>query len=158
MKRAVWQFIASGFAVGGTLSLLCMEPALARAETFLPAQEASQIVAVSNSTVRDGLVSGEIINRSATPVRDVQLLIRQIWYWNNEFQPGSDNPGTAQYYTVADVIPPGRNVPFTYRLTSPAPSRTDGQFEIAVSVAGFTQIYQPGEEPTPCFRSAEILL
>ena len=149
MKRAVWHFIAFGFAVSGTLAvLICMEQALGRAENILSAPEATQIVAVSNVTVRDGLVSGEIFNRSPTPVRDVQLLIRQIWYWNNEFRPGNDNPGTAQYYTVSDMILPGRKVPFTYKMTSPAPARSDGQAETVVSVAGFTQIYQPGEELT----------
>lgn len=145
MKRAVWQFIASGFAL--TL-LICLEPAPARAETFLPAPEASQIVAVRNVTVQNDVVSGEVINMSARPLREVQLLVRRIWDWENEFQPGNDNPGTAAYYTVGAVILPGKHAPFTYKLTSGTPSRSDGHLETIVSVAGFSEIYQPGDELT----------
>lgn len=148
MKRAVWHFICSGFAVIGALTLLiCIESTLASADTFLTAPEASQIVAVRDVTVHDDVVSGEVVNMSPRPIRDVQLLIRQIWHWKNEFRPGNNDPGIAEYYTAREIILPGKNVPFTYKLTSLMPSQSDGQFESVVTVAGFTQIYQPGEEP-----------
>jgi hypothetical protein len=145
MKQVVWQFIASGCAL--TL-LICSEPAPAKAESFLPAPEASQIVAVRNVTVQNDVVSGEVINMSARPLQEVQLLVRRIWDWENEFRPGNDNPGTAEYYTVGGVILPGKHAPFTYKLTSGTPPRSDGHLETVVSVTGFSEIYQPGDELT----------
>ncbi|MBI2365063.1 MAG: hypothetical protein HYV01_08680, partial [Deltaproteobacteria bacterium] len=73
-------------------------------------------------------------------LRDVELLVRHVWHWKNEFRPGNDNPGMASYYTMAEEITPGGSVPFTYMQLSPLPSRADGQFETMVSVAGFTEV------------------
>ncbi len=133
-------------AVGGAIGLLlCIEPAAASPDSFLSVQETVQTVAVRNVTLQDDVRSGEIVNMSPRQLRDVQLLIRQMWQWKNEFRPGPDAPGTAAYYTVGEEILPGETVRFTYRLPSMLAPRSDGYFETSVSVAGFTEIYQPTE-------------
>ena len=114
------------------------QPNPALSATLLSGDQAAQVVTIRNLTI--GVVSGELINKSARPLRDVQLLIRYVWLWNNEFHPGQDELGEAIYYTVEGEIPPGGSKPFTYRPASPLPSRTDGHFEVTVSVAGFTEI------------------
>ncbi len=113
---------------------------LAISATLLDADKAAQIVVVRNVTVKEGAISGELINNSRRALRDVQLQIRSTWHWKNEFRPRDDSPGDAVLYTVEKEIPPGGTAAFTYRPSSPSPSRPDGYFETTVSVAGFSEI------------------
>src|SRR5262245_22363432 len=99
-------------------------------------------VALANTAVRADNVSGEIVNNLPNEVQDVQLLIRHVWLWNNEFRPGSDDPGSAAYFIVKKAIPPGGKVPFSFKSTDMLPGRADGRFETTVSVAGYTEIIQ----------------
>jgi hypothetical protein len=141
MKRPVFRLIYLGFALGGALALLTWtRSALAGPDIVLSAPEASQTVAVRNVTAQDNIVSGEIINRSPRRLRDVQLQIRRIWHWNNEFRPGQNPPGYTDYYTIKEEIAPGGNLRFSYTLPSESPSRPDGHFETAVTVTGFAAI------------------
>lgn len=112
------------------------------AATLLSREKASEIVTLRGVVIKNGDVSGELVNQSRYPVRDVDLLIRHTWLWKKEFQPGQDDPGTAVYYTVQQTIPPGQSARFTYKPSSPLPSRGDGSYETTVSIAGFTQVYQ----------------
>jgi hypothetical protein len=112
------------------------------AATLLSREKASEVVSLRGVEVKGGEVSGELVNQSQRLVRDVQLLIRHTWLWKNEFRPGQDDPGTAVYYTVERSIPPGQSARFTYKPSSPLPSRPDGSYETTVSVAGFTEVYQ----------------
>ena len=130
-----------GVVVGVALMIMSFQPALTAADIVgSAAEQATQNVAVRNVTSQHGVVSGEIVNYSPRTLRDVELLVRHVWHWKNEFRPADDNPGMASYYTVAEEIPPGGSVPFTYMQLSPLPSRADGQFETMVSVAGFTEV------------------
>jgi len=45
-------------------------------------------------------VSGKVVNNSGKPVRDVQILVKYVWLWNNERKPGTDSPGRAVYETL----------------------------------------------------------
>ena len=144
MKRLIVPLVASRFVMAGALFLLiAFVPALVIPETIsvLPPPEASKMVAVRNTTVQDNIVSVELLNLSSHRIRDVELLIRQIWHWNNEFRPGANPPGSAGYHMVTAEIPSGAPERFTYKL-SPPPSRSDGYFETVVTVAGFTEIKQ----------------
>jgi hypothetical protein len=125
--------IAAFFAVMGT------QP---QAATLATQEQAAQAVSVSsvNVNLKDGVVSGELINKSPRPIREVQLLIRYTWLWNNEMRPGQDELSDADFYTVEGEIPPGATRPFNYKRTRPLPSRPDGRYEVSVSVAGFTEI------------------
>jgi len=130
-----------GVVVGVALMIMLFQPALTAADIVgSAAEQAAQSVAVRNVTSQHGVVSGEIVNYSPRTLHDVELLVRHVWHWKDEFRPGNDNPGTASYYTVVEEIPPGGSVPFTYRQLSPLASRADGQFETMVSVAGFTEV------------------
>jgi hypothetical protein len=121
-----------------------LHPSEAISATLLSADQAAQVVTIRNLTVKEAVVSGELLNKSSRRLRDVQLLIRHTWLWNDEFHPGRDDLGVAVYYTVEGEMAPGSSRPFTYRPSPPLPSRADGQFEVTVSVAGFTEII-PGK-------------
>ena len=111
------------------------------AATLLPAETAAEVVSVRGVTVREGDVSGDLINKSRGLVRDVQLQIKYRWLWNDEFHPGQDDPGRTVYYTVEKEIPPGQSIGFAYKPAPPLPSRTDGVFITSVSVAGYSLVW-----------------
>jgi len=129
-----------GIVVGVALMIMSIQPALTAADIVGSGEPATQSVAVRNVMSQNGVVSGEIVNHSPRTLHDVELLVRHVWHWKNEFRPGDDNPGMASYYPVVKEIPPGGSVPFTYTYLSPLPSRADGQFETMVSIAGFTEV------------------
>jgi hypothetical protein len=113
---------------------------LALAQNIRSQEEAGRIVAIDKLSVQDGAVAGEIHNRSSRTVRDVQLFVRHTWLWNNEFKPGTDDPGTSAYHTVAGDIPPGGRMPFKYTPSPPLPKRADGYFVTTVLIAGYTEV------------------
>jgi hypothetical protein len=110
--------------------------------TLLPADKAAEIVLLRNVTVKDGEVTGEVVNNSKQTLRDVQLQITYSWRWKNEFQPGTDDPGRAVYHAIEREIPPGQTARFEYKPQPPLPSRSDGYFETTVKVIGFAQVYR----------------
>jgi hypothetical protein len=128
--------------VGLVLSLSAAGPGQgASAVTLLPSEKAGAIVSVRNVAVKDdGELSGEVVNQSKNPVRDVELQILYSWRWKDEFHPGKDDPGMAVYHGIDKEIPPGQSVRFTYKPPKPLPKRSDGHFEFSVSVAGFAQV------------------
>jgi len=113
----------------GALSQMIREP-----------EEATRVVTVENVQVKNGTVTGEVHNLSRHTLRDVQILVRYTWLWNNEFKPGKDDPGASFYDTVPGEIPPGGSAKFTFSPSPPLPKRADGRFETTVSVAGFSEI------------------
>ena len=104
------------------------------------AEQAAEVVTIRNLTVKDGQVSGELVNNSSNTLRDVEVLIRHSWLWKNEFRPPRDDMGVAVYYTVAGEVAPRDSKAFSYQPSPPLPSRTDGSYETAVSIAGYTEI------------------
>ncbi len=117
-------------------------PAPANPATILSADDASRIVVLRDTVVKDGRVSGEVANKSSRTIRDVQLLIRHIWHWKNEFRPGNDTESDAVYYTVKGDIAPGGSIPFAYKVPVPLTARPDGDFETTVSIDGYTEVIQ----------------
>lgn len=136
-----------GFLLGTAVGLLLVYSQLGHADTVsvLSPSEARHAPAVRNVMMRDNVITGEIVNQLPDRIRDVELLIRQIWHWNNELRPGANPPGDAYYHIVATEIPSGAIERFTYEL-SPLPSRSDGYFETVVTIASFTEIQQQAEE------------
>src|SRR3990172_4939890 len=128
MKRSKVRLVGFRSVIGGALALLIvLAPGLVIPDTIfvLPPPEASKFVAVHNATAQENMVSGAI---------------RHIWHWNNEFRPGENPPGSANYFTVSAELASGGSERFTYQLPSPLPARSDGHFETVVTVAGFTEI------------------
>ena len=130
----------SGIALIWLGSAVIAWPNLAISQTVLSKDQSSRVLVLNNVSAQDGVVSGEIRNNSSNIVRDVQLLIRYEWLWKNEFHPGKDDPGSSVYYNVPGEIPPGGTARFQYTPNPPLPKRTDGSFQISVSVAGFTEV------------------
>ena len=112
--------------------------------TLLTQEDAGRVASLRNVTsTPEGEVSGEIVNNSKQTVRDVQLQILYSWRWKNETRPGKDDPGTVNYHSLNQEIPPGKTTRFNYKPSPPLPSRTDGQFDITVKIIGFAEIF-PG--------------
>ncbi len=112
----------------------------AGAATVLLPDQVSKVLTVRNLRVDGAAVSGELVNESPETLRDVQLLIRYDWRWNNEFRPKNNPPGDAEFYTVQGEISPRGTKSFSYKPSQPLPSRTDGYFDTTVSVVGYTRI------------------
>lgn len=103
-------------------------------------EQIARMLALEKVNIANGPVSGEVVNRLPHMVRDVQLFIRYTWLWDNETKPGSADPGTSTYYTLAAEIPPGGRLPFTFRPSPPLPNVSGGRFETSVAIAGFTEV------------------
>jgi len=115
-------------------------PVTVTGQQVVPSSRLAERVAVRDVLTHDGEVSGVVVNTSDRPLRDVQLLISYQWLWNNEVHPGEAGPGRAVFYTIPQEIPPGGQVPFTYRPDVALSERPDGRYMTTVSVAGFTEI------------------
>jgi hypothetical protein len=113
----------------------------------LPSQlqeKADHALRVENVSIKDGEVAGELLNISQQTVFGVQFQVLYSWRWNNDFRPGGQDPGRAEYFTIDREIRPGQRVPFNHKPTPPLPARTDGTFDISVKVIGFTKIFREG--------------
>lgn len=137
MKATVYAAIV---AVISMSTVLVAGSARAASEAVVSDHEVASTVTVSSVQARDGVVSGVVVNRSPHLIRNVELLIRYTWLWNDERHPGDDSPGRADYYKIRADIPPGQTAAFTYRPQPPLPQRTDGRFQPSVQVTGFTEI------------------
>jgi hypothetical protein len=111
-------------------------------EQIVSVSRIRDLVDVRNITVRDRVVSGTIINSSDKTLRDVRLQIRHQWLWNNEFHPGTDDPGRTEFHTLPGEIPSGARAEFTYRMDSLLPERSDGRFQTQVEVVSLTAVDQ----------------
>jgi len=112
----------------------------AGAQTVRERAEIAAVLAIEKLSVQDGVVAGEIHNRSPHMIREVQLFIRYTWFWDEEFKPGKDDPGTSTYYTLPKEIPPGGRLPFTYSPSPPLPKPSGGRFETTVAIAGYAEV------------------
>jgi len=100
----------------------------------------SEAAEVRDLQLEGGAVSGVLVNKSTKVLRDVRLLVRHEWLWDNEFRPGHDEFGSADYTTVPGDIPPGGQKPFTIRAESlPSPGQ-GGHFKTSVEVVGLTEV------------------
>jgi hypothetical protein len=129
--------IASLVALGFSRS-----SAAAQETTNLVRGGLAQIVAVRDVQATPDQVSGVLVNLSNKVIHDVRVLIDRSWLWTDERHPGpaEDNPGRAAVYAVPGEIPPGGQLPFTYRPDAPLPQRSDGRFRTSVSVASLEQV------------------
>ena len=112
----------------------------ARSQTVRERAEITSLLAIEKLSVQDGVVAGEIHNRSPHMIREVQLFIRNTWLWDEEFKPGKDDPGTSTYFTLPKEIPAGGRLPFTYSPSPPLPKASGGRFETTVAIAGYSEV------------------
>jgi len=111
----------------------------AAAAAVVAPSEAAQTIVINDLTVRDGSVSGTIVNKSSATVRGVELLLRQTWLWNNERHPGTDSPGRTLPFTLAGDVAPNASAPFAFQIP-PLAQRSDGRFVTTMDVTGFTEV------------------
>jgi len=131
------KLLAAFWIVVGVLAIVSAE--LRAAEVNISDQP-PQAITVRNVSVKDGVVSGEIVNSSPRTIRDVQLLIRYTWLWNNERHPGEDTRGDAVFQGVEGDIPAGGSKPITYRPSSSKAPQGDGHYEATVRISGYAEL------------------
>jgi hypothetical protein len=102
------------------------------------------VLAIEKLSLREEVVAGEVHNRFPHAVRDVQILIRYTWLWDDEFKPGTNDPGTSTYITLPKEIPAGGRLPFAYSPSPPLPKIPGGRFETMVAIGGFTEVIPQG--------------
>jgi hypothetical protein len=133
MVTRTWIFAA-------LLGILSLPLHAATATTaVVPSSEAAQTIVINDLTVREGSVSGTIVNKSSATVRGVELLLRQTWLWNDERHPGTDSPGRTLPFTLAGDVAPNASAPFTFQIP-PLAQRSDGRFVTTMDVTGFTKV------------------
>jgi hypothetical protein len=115
--------------------------ALLFASAVLPRSQVAQTIVINDLTVREGSVSGVVVNTSSARIRGVQLLLRQAWLWNDERHPGTDRPGRTLPVTLHTDVAPNGSAPFTFQTPLLA-RRFDGRFVTTMDVTGFME-----EEP-----------
>ena len=111
--------------------------------TFVPPSADSPVRLEDIRFDAAGVLSGVVVNRSSSALRDVRLLVRYDWHWRNEQNPGDYSPASSTYFTVPGDVPALGSLPFRFAPTSPLPIRDDGYFSPTVEVAGYTQVGSP---------------
>jgi hypothetical protein len=101
--------------------------------------DAAQTIVINDLTVNDDSVSGTIVNKSSATVRGVELLLRQVWQWQDEFHPGTDSPGRTLPLTLGGDIAPNGSAPFTFQIP-PLVQRSDGRFVTTMDVTRFSEV------------------
>lgn len=124
-----------------TLSIgLGIYPSSALSATVRSGGQVSEIVEVRNVNVRNNTISAEVVNKTANVIREVQLLVRHIWHWKDEFRPGKASPGEAVFYDLKRELEPGKSMTFNDSPPSLPPREKEGHFEVVVSDASFTEV------------------
>jgi len=122
-----------------TLALVALPPVV-RSQKIRSDEETARMVAIEKLAVKDGVVTGEVHNKSDHVVREVEIFIRYTWLWDDERNPGKVDPGTSTYYSLKETINPGNSISFIYKPSPPLPKIAGGRFETSVKIAGFTEI------------------
>jgi len=102
--------------------------------------QADSTAQVTDLTVEGDTVHGVLVNKSSQTLRDVRMVIRRAWLWNDERKPGSDNPGSSEFFTFPGEVPPGGSTPFTHKLKAGKTTRSDGKFVTSAEVLSFTLV------------------
>jgi len=93
--------------------------------------------------LRDDSIVGKVVNKSPHPIRDVELLIRHIWLWDDEYDPNRDVYSTSTYLPVAGQIGPGESKEFVY--VPSLPEIPGGHFETKIIVGEFQPLRRSSE-------------
>ncbi len=110
-----------------------------RAETVLTTLHASEVT-VSNVQATESGLQGEIHNQTDATLIGAELLVRHRWLWADEKHPGTNDPSWFEIYPVNVTIPAGGTAPFSVQLNKASPQRSDGSFQIEVTMHRFATI------------------
>jgi hypothetical protein len=120
--------------------LLPIWNATVAAQTLRSKEDVARIVSIEKLSVKDGKVSGEVQNKSPHTLRDVEILARYTWLWDDEFHPGSNDPSSTYIYKLPQEIPQNGTVPFTFSPTPALAKASGGRFVTSVYIAGFSEV------------------
>jgi len=113
----------------GALVWPCAQAANAADDlTLVPPNQMQNDVTVHVREAAGGKISGIVTNNTGHRIKDPELLIRYDWIWENERQPGEDNPGWAASYVVPQEIGANESVSSPTILADPCRSATTGTF------------------------------
>lgn len=140
-KRIQWQAITTIIAVvlAGFVASAVAGTAADNVEINGSSHDLKNVV-LEDTVGLDGSVTGIITNRSDSTVQDIQVLIRHAWRWKNEYHPGDNDPGRAEYVRLEKPLLPGEKVTFQYQPVPALPERSDGRFETTADIVAFDQI------------------
>jgi hypothetical protein len=113
---------------------------VATGDKALQKEAANHVVEIRNLQVKDNVISGEVINKSPHPIRDLELLVQYHWLWADEFKPGVESPGKAVIAKLDKEFPPGQSARFSVPVDPPPPVQAKGRYMMEVSIAGFSEI------------------
>jgi hypothetical protein len=129
--------------LSGTILIALSGITAAGAEKLATAEMAAQKIEIRVLDAKKDVISGEVINKSPHPLRDIELLVQYHWLWANEFKPGDDPPGKAAFVKLDQELGPGESAAFKIPVDPPAAARGDGRYMTEVTLAGFTEIIPP---------------
>ncbi|MEQ8659542.1 MAG: hypothetical protein RLW62_01865 [Gammaproteobacteria bacterium] len=130
--------------VAGFVAATGAAPGAATAPRLVPQQTLAETINFATLTVRDGRISAVVENRGDRMLDDIVVMVRYHWLWNDEDDPGADNPGWTELVTLDQRLLPGERVPFVYTPREPLPRRDDGWFMPSAEVVGAT-VYAAAE-------------
>ena len=140
-KGKCWSAAARAFLCA---AILVQAPSAVWPQSVKTHQDAERVLAIEKLTIKGGVVSGEVSNRSTRSLRDVELFIRYTWLWDDEMKPGKLDPGTSTYYRLQKEIAPGGRLPFTFQPSPPLTQMSGGRYQTSVTIAGYTEVIQIG--------------
>ena len=119
---------------------IAFSAAVATAQQRLDRDLAQRSISLKDLRTAPAEISGTVVNNTPHIVRDIEILVQYHWLWNNEFKPGVDNVGRTASIKLDKPLKAGEAASFRYVPDPPLPARTDGHFEIEVSLGGFTVV------------------
>ena len=123
------------------LSGLFVADASAQSATVLPESAVRQQVEIRDLLDAPERVQGVVANHTDAALRNVVLFIAYSWRWNDERNPGQDTMSFGDRIEIAGDIPPGGSAGFAYMPTRMLSDRTDGFYQIDVTVRSFTKVH-----------------
>ena len=96
------------------------------------------VVSVRDVAVGSTQVGGTLVNLTNDELRDVRLRVRDMFLWDNERRPGTDDFSRAEEFVVRGPIPPRGGLAFTAPRTE-LPLRSDGEYRTTVDVTALTR-------------------
>lgn len=143
MRSRLAIVIAVGLAVGAALPVgrALAEGSLAvGAEGIVGQPDVGTVLEIRDLASSGSRVRATLVNHSGNRIKDIQLAVRHAFLWNDERNPGSDNPGRTEFFLVLGEIEPHGRLAVEYQPDPPLPQRADGTFRTSIEIAGFTEV------------------
>lgn len=122
--------------------LLPLSPLRVGAQTtVVPETNVRQQVEIRDLLDAPERVQGVVVNNTEAALRNVVLFVSYSWRWNDERNPGEDLMSFGDRIEIQGDIPPGGSAGFAYMPTRSLSDRTDGYYQIDVTVRSFKKVH-----------------